>query len=149
MKSIFNLDDKNEIINRLDQLKPSSKPLWGKMNVSQMLAHCLVPTKISTGEIIGKRNVFGILFGNIAKKRMVNEQPFKRNLPTDPTFVIKETPDFFAKQEELKNTIEKLYATNKTELAERKHPFFGKMTVDEWGCLSYKHFDHHLRQFGV
>ena len=149
MKNIFNLNNKNEIIDRLNQLSPSAKPLWGKMNVSQMLAHCIVPTKISTGEITCKRNVFGILFGNIAKKRMVNEQPFKKNLPTDPNFVIKDTPDFYEKRDELKSTIEKLYAANKTELEQRRHPFFGKMTVDEWGMLSYKHFDHHLRQFGV
>ena len=37
MKSIFNLDDKNDIVNRLDQLHPDSKPMWGKMSVSQML----------------------------------------------------------------------------------------------------------------
>jgi len=32
-----------------------------------------------------------------------------------------------------------------------KHPhsFFGKLTPEEWAILSYKHLDHHLRQFGV
>ncbi len=29
------------------------------------------------------------------------------------------------------------------------HPFFGSMTRSSWGVLGYKHFDHHLRQFGV
>jgi hypothetical protein len=149
MKSIFNQDDKNEILRRLDELQPNSKALWGKMNVSQMLAHCIAPTKISTGDIQGKRNVFGILFGKMAKKRMVSEEPFKKGLPTDPSFVVKHTPDFYATRNELKALTEKLYATDKKELEQRKHPFFGKMTIDEWGWLSYKHFDHHLRQFGV
>jgi uncharacterized protein DUF1569 len=149
MRSIFNTDDKNEIINRLDQLHPDSKPMWGKMSVSQMLAHCIVPTKISTGDIPGKRNIFGILFGKIAKKRMVSEEPFKKNLPTDPSFIVKHDPDFYASQEELKTLIERLYNTDKNELLQRKHPFFGKLTLDEWGLLNYKHFDHHLRQFGV
>jgi hypothetical protein len=149
MRSIFNLEDKNDILNRLDQLHPDSKPMWGKMSVSQMLAHCIVPTKISAGDIPGKRNIFGMLFGKIAKKRMVSEEPFKKNLPTDPSFVVKHDPDFFESQQELKTLIEKLYNTDKNELAHRKHPFFGKMTIDEWGLLNYKHFDHHLRQFGV
>ena len=149
MRSIFNLDDKNEIINRIDELHPDSKPMWGKMSVSQMLAHCIVPTKISTGDIPGKQNIFGILFGKMAKKRMVSEEPFKRNLPTDPSFVVKHDPDFYESQQELKTLIEKLYNTDKNELVQRKHPFFGKLTVDEWGLLNYKHFDHHLRQFGV
>ena len=149
MKSIFNLNDKNNILNRIDQLHPDSKPMWGKMSVSQMLEHCLIPTKISAGEIEGRRNIFGILFGKMAKKRIVNEEPFKKGLPTDPSFVIKHEPDFYKSQEELKAVIERLYNTNKEALVQRKHPFFGKMTADEWGLLSYKHFDHHLRQFGV
>jgi hypothetical protein len=149
MKSIFNLDEKNDILNRIDQLHPDSKPMWGKMSVSQMLAHCIVPTKISTGDIPGKRNIFGILFGKMAKKRMVSEEPFKKNLPTDPSFVVKHNPDFYENQQELKVLIEKLYNTDKNELTQRKHPFFGKLTIEEWGLLNYKHFDHHLRQFGV
>jgi uncharacterized protein DUF1569 len=149
MKSIFNLEDKNDIINRLDQLHPNSKPMWGKMSVSQMLAHCIVPTKISTGDIQNKQNIFGILFGKLAKKRMVSEKPFKKNLPTDPTFIVKHNPDFYESQQELKALIQKLYDTDKKELLQRKHPFFGKLTLDEWGLLNYKHFDHHLRQFGV
>jgi hypothetical protein len=149
MRSIFNNDDKNEILNRIDQLHPDSKPMWGKMSVSQMLAHCVVPTKISAGEIQNRRNIFGILFGKIAKKKMVGPDPFKKNLPTDPSFIIKHQPDFYKIQEELKATIERLYTTDKTQLLQRKHPFFGKMTLEEWGLLNYKHFDHHLRQFGV
>lgn len=149
MRSIFNTEDKDDILNRLDQLHPDSKPMWGKMSVSQMLAHCIVPTKISTGDIPGKRNIIGILFGKIAKKRMVSEEPFRKNLPTDPSFIVKHDPDFYKSQQELKALIEKLYSTDKNELVQRKHPFFGKLTVDEWGLLNYKHFDHHLRQFSV
>ncbi len=149
MRSIFNLDDKDEIINRIDELHPDSKPMWGKMSVSQMLAHCVVPTKVSIGESNPKRNLFGILFGKTAKKRLVSESPFPKNLPTDPSFVVKHEPDFYEKQEELKSVIEKLYNTDKEELVKRRHPFFGKLTIDEWGILNYKHLDHHLQQFGI
>jgi hypothetical protein len=30
-----------------------------------------------------------------------------------------------------------------------EHPFFGPMTHQSWGRFSYRHFDHHLRQFGA
>jgi uncharacterized protein DUF1569 len=149
MKSIFNLDDKNDIINRIDQLHPDSKPMWGKMSVSQMLAHCIVPTKISSGEIPGRQTFLGKLFGKIAKKQMLTSEQMKKNLPTAPSFVIKHSPDFYESQEQLKAAIETLYATDKAALLQRKHPFFGKMTLDEWGVLNYKHYDHHLKQFGV
>ena len=29
------------------------------------------------------------------------------------------------------------------------HPLFGPMTWREWGVATYKHTDHHLRQFGA
>lgn len=29
------------------------------------------------------------------------------------------------------------------------HPFFGKLTSEQWGKGIYKHLDHHLKQFGV
>ena len=29
------------------------------------------------------------------------------------------------------------------------HPFFGKLTSEEWGIGMYKHLDHHFRQFGA
>jgi hypothetical protein len=29
------------------------------------------------------------------------------------------------------------------------HPFFGHLSVKEWGLITHKHMDHHLRQFGV
>ncbi|MDZ7606591.1 MAG: DUF1569 domain-containing protein [Cyclobacteriaceae bacterium] len=29
------------------------------------------------------------------------------------------------------------------------HPFFGKMSREQIGQLSYKHLDHHLRQFNA
>src|ERR1044072_734723 len=99
MNSIFNEVDKNDILNRIDQLHPNSKPLWGKMNVSQMLAHCILPTKISAGEINSKQSLIGKLFGKLAKKKMLAEQNMKRNLPTAPSFIIRNTPDFYKSQQ--------------------------------------------------
>lgn len=29
------------------------------------------------------------------------------------------------------------------------HPAFGPLSAEEWGVMAWKHFDHHLRQFGV
>ena len=149
MKNIFDLTDKNDIINRIDELHPNSKALWGKMNVSQMLAHCIVPTKISSGEIASRQKLLGKLFGKMAKKQMLASEQMKKGLPTDPGFVIKDAPDFYKTRQALKAAIDKLYDTDKIELLQRKHPFFGKLSLEEWGVLNYKHYDHHLKQFGV
>ncbi|MBP9797478.1 MAG: DUF1569 domain-containing protein, partial [Chitinophagales bacterium] len=36
-----------------------------------------------------------------------------------------------------------------TGVTKDKHPFFGKLSPEEWDTLTVKHLDHHLRQFGV
>jgi hypothetical protein len=43
VKNLFDPAVKHEIIVRTNKLAPESKPLWGKMNVAQMLAHLQVP----------------------------------------------------------------------------------------------------------
>ena len=150
MNSLFNKTDKDDIINRIDELHPGSKPMWGKMNVSQMLAHCIVPVKVALGETKSQHSFIGKLLGKRFKAKMMKDDyVFDKNLPTAKNFVIKETPDFYTGQQELKDVIEQFFKTDKNEMVSRPHPFFGKMTADEWGNLGYKHLDHHLRQFDI
>ena len=59
MGNIFIKEDKDEIINRIDELHPNSKPMWGKMSVSQMLSHCVHPLSVALGELMLKRNLAG------------------------------------------------------------------------------------------
>jgi hypothetical protein len=40
--NIFEKTTTDQIINRINQLTPSTQAKWGKMNVAQMLAHCNV-----------------------------------------------------------------------------------------------------------
>ena len=42
MKNIFQPDVTSEVIDRINKLTPATNQLWGKMNASQMLAHCNV-----------------------------------------------------------------------------------------------------------
>ena len=42
MQNIFNKTEAQNIIKRIETLTPESKGNWGKMDVSQMLAHCCV-----------------------------------------------------------------------------------------------------------
>lgn len=150
MNNLFNQTDKDEIINRIDELHPDSKPMWGKMNVSQMLAHCIMPVRVALGEHKLGQSLIGRLLGKRFKNKMLKEDyVFDKNLPTDKSFVIRTTPDFYENQKALKDVIQVFFTADKNEMASRAHPFFGRMTADEWGNIGYKHLDHHLRQFGV
>ena len=148
MKSIFNPGDNKEIIDRINRLSSGSTAQWGKMNVSQMLAHAQIPIKVSLGEIKLKRGLIGILFGSLAKKQLLNDKPFKKDLPTDRSFIIQGIPDFEKEKNALMELVQRL-GKSSTNLTNEPHPFFGKMKVNEWDTLMIKHLDHHLRQFGV
>ena len=149
MKSFFNVADNKELVNRINKLTPENKAQWGKMNVSQMLAHAQVPLKAAIGESKLKRGLMGFLFGKIAKKQLMKAEDFKRNLPTDPNFLVKDERNFEEEKARLIALIKRVEKAGASSLAVNPHPFFGKMTETEWDTLQYKHLDHHLRQFGA
>jgi hypothetical protein len=150
MKTLFNTTDNAAIIARINLLNPESKALWGKMDVAQMIAHCEVPIRAAFGEITLSKTFIGILFGRYFKKKLVTQNnPFSKNLPTDKHFLIHDTRIFDAEKTKLIKQISRFLETGQSGITKNPHPFFGKLTPDEWAALQWKHLDHHLRQFGV
>jgi hypothetical protein len=148
MKSLFDENTSNDLILRIKNLKPDTKAVWGRMSVSQMLTHAQKPFMVAFDELKLKRGLIGFLFGDMARKKLTGPQPFKKNLPTDKNFVIKDNPNFEMEKEKLINYVQKFAKTGPDGITKLPHPFFGVMTPKEWDTLMYKHLDHHLRQFG-
>jgi hypothetical protein len=148
-KSLFQRDAYLDILGRINRLTPESAAIWGKMTVAQMLAHCQKPVEVATGDLKLKRGLIGILFGSMTKKKMTGTEPFSKNLPTDPNFKIAGSKDFYREKNRLVALLNQFVAAGKEGITKDSHPFFGKMSIDEWDVLLWKHLDHHLRQFGV
>lgn len=149
MKNIFNEADNNEILQRIEKLTPQTQPLWGKMNVAQMLARCTNAAKLPTAEIKTKRvsfplNILGMLF----KSKILGDMPMGKNSPTAKEIKVVDERDFQAEKANFIAAVKKLGHGEQAVKADM-HPFFGKMTPKEWGRINYKHADHHLSQFGV
>ena len=149
MKSIFNAAHAQEYIGRINKLTPQSQALWGKMNVSQMLAHCQQPLRVALGELKLKRGLMGILFGSWAKKKLTGPEEFSKNMPTDKSFLVKDERSFEKEKEGLINLINRFNQGGVAALTREPHPFFGSMTPEQWDILQSKHLDHHLKQFGA
>lgn len=148
MKSVYNKSDLLEIIARLDKISTGSERQWGTMGPAQMLAHCTEALKIPAGESKPPRLFLGRIIGSAIKNIALSEKPFRKNSPTDPSFVIKEEKDVNQEREKLKSLLEKFHQAGIEKCSDHPHTFFGKLTPEEWGVLGYKHLDHHLRQFG-
>ncbi len=149
MKNLFDKPAYNEITERVNRLSPGSKAQWGKMTVSQMLAHCKEAFKVPLSDKKLPRIFAGILLGWLFKSKLYKEEPWKRNLPTAPNFIIKGDRDFEKEKTELMELVNKFYNAGPSGITKYPHPFFGKFTPEQWGKSMYKHMDHHLMQFGV
>lgn len=149
MQSIFNAADLQALTDRILRLSPDSPAQWGKMTVAQMLVHAQQPLRVATGELKLKRGLIGILFGGMARRKFTGTPtPFGQNLPTDPNFLVKDQPDFETAQKGLIALLQQVGKAGPAGLTKEPHPFFGKMTENEWDTLLWKHTDHHLKQFG-
>ena len=147
IKSLLDPTAKQEIILRIQKLNPQSPSQWGKMNVSQMLAHLQMPLGVAIGTHKLKRTMFGRIFGPIAKPMLFNSKPTKKNLPTDKTFVMTGSErEFDVEKNKLIAMIDNFSESN---LVDEPHPFLGKLKTEEWSKGMWKHIDHHLMQFGV
>jgi hypothetical protein len=149
MTYLFDKQRADEILARINKLTPDTPAKWGKMNVSQMLAHCQAPLAVAMGDHKLQRNLLGLLFGRLAKKKLVGDKPYARNLPTTPSFVVKDNRNFTEEKAKLLEMIRKFSTGGPDILIKTPHPFFGPLTVEEWDKCQWKHLDHHLQQFGV
>ncbi len=148
MENIFVKEDNQELLERLEKLTPKSRPLWGKMNVCQMVSHCQKPLDVADGSLKLKRSFLGMIFGKMAKNNFLKNN-IKKNLPTHPSFKVEDTPDFETEWGTLISLVKKFGEKGPEVIATKQHPLFGEMTEEEWGILQYKHLDHHLKQFDV
>lgn len=101
------------------------------------------------GELKFKRGLIALFFGKMAKKVLTNEIHFKHNLPTDKAFIIVEQRKFEEEKLRLIEHVKRFSNDGSKGLTQEPHPFFGKLTSEEWDILQWKHMDHHLRQFGA
>ncbi len=150
MNNLFNEADVKRILERLTRLTPDSKRLWGTMNVAQMLAHCNVSLETAMGLNFPKRKLIGRLFGKLIKLKFLDKKPMIKNSRTEDSYVTSDEKfDFETERSKALNLVRTFYENGPEKCTMHPHSYFGKLTPDEWAILKWKHYDHHLRQFGV
>ncbi|MBO9699073.1 MAG: DinB family protein [Sporocytophaga sp.] len=149
MKTVFEKSTRDELIQRINSLSQDSKANWGKMNIYQMLKHCVLWEEMVLQNKRYKRPFIGLLLGRFMLKNELKDRPMRRNNPTIPELMISETFGDFAQEKARWISHLNKYESYKYPDNSFIHPFFGKMTKEQIGYQAYKHSDHHLRQFGA
>jgi Protein of unknown function (DUF1569) len=149
MRTLLNVRDRSEVLDRLANVHSDAQPKWGTMSAHQMICHlsdslraALNQKYISPSTSLFKRTILKPL-------ALWVPVPWPHGFKTRPEMDQQQggTPpvDFASDLEELRGLLER-FCTRESEFA--PHPMFGEMSKAERMRHAYLHFDHHLRQFG-
>ena len=148
MKTVFDPSTREELINRINSLNQNCTAQWGKMNMYQMLRHCILWDEMILHNKKYKRAFMGLLLGKfMLKNELKDDRPMRPNNPTIPALRIKETNGDIESEKIKWISLIDRYSRYTYPDFSFVHPFFGEMTREQIGYHAYKHTDHHLRQF--
>jgi hydroxymethylglutaryl-CoA reductase len=140
-----------EILRKLDQLTPDSRPLWGEMSAQRMVEHLTDSVKMAHGKIIVPLEIPEEKISRM-QEFLVSEKPMAKNVQV--SFATSHTP---LRHDEMELAIDELaeewiafeeFFADDSSLT-TLHPFYGNLNLELWMHLHAKHFDHHFRQFGL
>jgi hypothetical protein len=151
LKSLEFSQCKQEILERIGQVRHDSPRRWGKMTASQMICHL----NDSFLGVMGRKPIS--IEPNYRARKLVKcvalylPVHWPKGVPTRPEFdaQIGGTPptEFEADRQELLRLVEE-FTRQPRGFEFRPHPMFLEMSEREWMRWGYLHADHHLRQFG-
>lgn len=148
MRSILNETDRAALLSRMHSLTASSTARWGKMDVVSMLRHLHLSMRMATGDLavasVNKRpfQMFPL------KHLLLYVVPFPKGAPTAKELYPDEASAFDEERATVVRLLEQIGAGPQDGTGP-SHPLFGALSRREWGVVTYKHVDHHLKQFGV
>lgn len=148
MGSILNETDRAAITRRIQSLSISSTRRWGSMDVTGMLKHLHLAALMAIGEMpvpSANKRAFHMF---PLKHLLLYVVPFPKGAPTAPKLKPEDPATMDEERAAVLELLERL-GTGPREGAAPAHPLFGPLTWREWGVVTYKHTDHHLKQFGA
>ena len=147
MKTFWDADTREAALARIDRLTDASRPAWGTMTADRMLAHLAESMKMAIGDLPCKPRKLPIRFFPL-KQLIIYAFPFPKGAPTAPELLAGAEAPVAGLKGELRELLAR-FAARRDARDWPLHPAFGRLTPRAWGALTAKHFDHHLRQFGV
>jgi hypothetical protein len=140
-----------EVIARLERLRPETSRQWGSMTPHEMVCHLAD----SFRGVMGDR-VISMAAASPLKRRAMRllalhlPLHWRKGIPTRPELDPKRNgtrPVAF--EADRREVIALLRRFVSSDAHSGQHPMFGAMPRSDWLIWGYRHMDHHLRQFGL
>ena len=148
MKTIWETGRQQEIRDRVARLRPDARGVWGKLSAPAMVCHLADSLKMALGDLPVAPKHMPIRYPPL-KQFIIYVAPFPKSAPTAPELLTRSPAAWQADLSELQALVDRLVARGRESSPWPEHPAFGKLSHRAWGVLTYRHMDHHLRQFGA
>lgn len=132
---------------RIQQLRPDSPRKWGKMTADQMLWHLNQSLENSLGRLVPAPMKIPLPLSLI--RFAIFALPWPKGAPTPAEYLAGKRHDFATEQARCLRLIDELTSRGMESGSWGRSAAMGPLSGVEWSRLQAKHFEHHLKQFGM
>jgi hypothetical protein len=148
MRTLFDVDDRDRVLDRIAALTPDRRPLWGRLTAPEMVCHVSCGLRQGLGEYDAGPPA-GFLKYSPLNWLVIHVLPWPRGRAKSPPEFLAVSPTTWAADVGDLHALVERFAARGPDVAWPPHKVFGNISGLSWGALQYKHLDHHLRQFDV
>ncbi len=146
MPSLRDDKERQRLVERLSRVKAETRPGWGSLDAPRMMGHLRDSLDAGLGTLTVPRKGPWAFRHFPLKHLAVYVVPMPKNAKAPPELLGRALGSFDEERRRLLETMEKMATTPRG--AGPEHFLLGPMSYDQWNLLSWKHINHHLRQFG-
>ncbi len=146
--TVLDPDARTRMLSRFRRLRPDHPAQWGRMDAPRMLAHLTDQLRHTVGDAAAAPRP-GPLRLPVVKQLVMYWLPWpKGRIQGPPEAFVTRPTTWEADLATFEGLLDR-FVLDTGRAAWPDHPFFGRMSRGAWGRFCHRHFDHHLRQFGV
>ncbi len=151
MKTLFDPAVASELRERVSALRSDQARRWGKMTPAEALCHLNDSMRIALGEIDATPVRMPLFESAAVRWLLIHRMPWpKGKLETTKDFLVTRPTGWSEDVARWNAALDRFLARGDGAASRwSPHPAFGALPGEEWGRLTWKHHDHHLRQFGA
>ena len=146
MPTIYKEKHRAQLLARLETLSPEQPPRWGSLTAPAMLVHLCDQLRMTLGEHLCAP-VPGVWRYMIFREAFLCFRFLWEKGQQGPPEAFLTVPTSWADDlASLRQLLDRV-VTHEPGGDWPEHPNLGRMSRRAWGIFTYRHFDHHLRQF--
>jgi hypothetical protein len=148
MATVWDSSTREALSGRIARLTAGTRPVWGRLNASGMLAHVNDSYRMALGDLYVKPKNLPLRYPPL-KQFVIYAMPFPKGAPTAPELIARCDGASLADEQQAYAALLVRLATVTPDTPLQNHPAFGRLTHRAYGVLIARHTDHHFRQFGL